>query len=323
MRRILSTALLLSASWLHMVPAIAHELRLAVSAGPVSLPVYVAEAKGYFKSEGADVKMLDCRSGRQCVEMLQQGQADVATAAELLVSLNGLAKADLSIVATLSNSHQMRVIARRSAGVSQAQDLKGKRIGTVAGTSAEYYLDTWLLFQGVDRAGVTLVPLPAERIAAAMQSREVDAVAIWEPIASTVADALKDDLATMPTPRVYTQHFALVTGRRKAAAMDAEIVKLLRALARASQLIAKEPAAARQILATQLHISDAQAASHLAAHDYSLNLDQSLVSTMESQARWALRTGQVEKGGSAVNLLRAIDPSLLKIAVPGAVTLVQ
>ena len=44
---------------------------------------------------------------------------------------------------------------------------------------------------------------------------------------------------------------------------------------------------------------------------------------MESQARWALRTGQVEKGGSAVNLLRAIDPSLLKIAVPGAVTLVQ
>jgi NitT/TauT family transport system substrate-binding protein len=156
-----------------------------------------------------------------------------------------------------------------------------------------------------------------------MQSREVDAVAIWEPIASTVADALKDDLAAMPTPRVYTQHFALVTSRRKTAATDAEIVKLLRALARASQFIAKEPAAARQILATQLHISDAQAASHLAAHDYSLNLDQSLVSTMESQARWALRSGQVEKGGSAVNLLRAIDPSLLKIAVPGAVTLVQ
>src|SRR4051812_28510944 len=106
MRRILSTALLLSASWLHMAPAIAHELRLSVSAGPVSLPVYVAEAQGYFKSEGADLKMLDCRSGRQCVEMLQQGQADVATAAELLVSLNGLAKADLSIVATLSSSHQ-------------------------------------------------------------------------------------------------------------------------------------------------------------------------------------------------------------------------
>ena len=62
MRRILSTALLLSASWLHLAPAFAHELRFAVSAGPVSLPVYVAEAQGYFKSEGADVKMLDCRA---------------------------------------------------------------------------------------------------------------------------------------------------------------------------------------------------------------------------------------------------------------------
>jgi len=322
MRRILSASLFLTA-WLHLAPAFAHELRLAVSAGPVSLPVYVAEAQGYFKSEGADVKALDCHSGRQCVEMLQQGQVDVATAAELLVSLNSFTKADLSIVATLSSSHQIRVVARRSAGVSQPQDLKGKRVGTVAGTSAEYYLDTWLLFQGVDRSGVTLVPLPADRLAAAMQNHEVDAVAIWEPIASTVADALKDDLAAMPTPRVYTQHFALVTGRHKTVAMDAEIVKLLRALARASQFIAREPATARQILSTRLHITDAQAAAYLAAHDYSLNLDQSLVSTMESQARWALRSGQVTKGDSLVNLLRAIDPALLRGAVPGAVTLVQ
>ena len=322
MRRILSTALLL-AGWLQLAPALAHELRLAVSAGPVSLPVYVAEAQGYFRSEGADVKTLGCGSGKQCVEMLQQGQADVATAAELLVSLNSFAKADLSIVATLSSSHQIRVIARRSAGVAQAQDLKGKRVGTVAGTSAEYYLDTWLLFQGVDRSKVKLVPLAAGQVAAAMQRHEVDAVAIWEPIASTVADALKDDLAAMPTPRVYTQHFALVTGRYKTAAVQAEIVKLLRALARASQFIAREPAAARQTLAARLHITDAQASAYLAAHDYSLNLDQSLVSTMESQARWALRSGQVAKGGSAVNLLRAIDPAPLRGAVPGAVSLVQ
>ena len=321
-RCLLSAALFLAAC-LRLAPAFAHELRLAVSAGPVSLPVYVAEAKGYFKSEGANVKPLDCRSGKQCVEMLQQGHADVATAAELLVSLNSFTKADLSIVATLSSSHQMRVLARRSAGVLRPHDLRGKRVGTVAGTSAEYYLDTWLLFQGVDRSEVTLVPLPADRLAAAMENRDVDAVAIWEPIASTVADALKDDLAAMPTPRVYTQHFTLVTNRRKTAVANTEIVKLLRALARASQLIAQEPAAARQVLTTRLRITDAQAAAYLVAHDYSLNLDQSLVSTMESQARWALRSGQVTKGDGAVNLLRAIDPGLLRIAVPGAVSLVR
>lgn len=42
----------------------AEPLRLAVAHGPVSLPFYVAAAKGYFADAGATVDLVDCASGR-------------------------------------------------------------------------------------------------------------------------------------------------------------------------------------------------------------------------------------------------------------------
>ena len=63
--------------------------------------------------------------------MLDAG-ADLATAAELVVTLGSFSRADLAIIATISaSSHQIKLIARRSAGVTAPSQLRGKRVGTV------------------------------------------------------------------------------------------------------------------------------------------------------------------------------------------------
>ena len=304
------------------VAARAEALTLAVSSGPVSLPVYVAESRGFFKDEGLDLRLTECASGRECYQWLADGRVDVATAAELQVATNAAAHRELAIVATIStSSYQIKLVARRSAQIAEAPQIRGKRVATVPGSSARYFLDNWLVFNDVDPAAVTLVGLSPDKLLPALESRSVDAIAIWEPLASAAALALGGDAVTFVSPRVYTQHFNLVSARPTLERRDADVTRLLRALQRAQRAIQADPAAANALLAARLHVAPAMAATVMEGQDYRVRLDQSLVTTMQSEARWAAR----DAGSARVNVdvLRAIAPAMLRRLDPSAVGLVQ
>lgn len=303
------------------VPCRAADLTIAVSRGPVSLPIYVAEAQGYFEREGVAVRINECASGRSCFQLLAQGQADAATAAELLVTLDSFTGSSVAIIATLSSSaRNIKLVTRGDNGIKVPQDLGGKRVGTVTGTSAEYFLDRWLVFHEMEPNQVHIIPLAPDQLVLALQRREVDAIAIWEPIASTALAAVAPGGIVMTSPRVYTQHFTLVASRQAISHREADLIKLLRALARAERFIAEQPAQAKLILKARL--IRVEGLENLFEHDFHLTLEQSLIATMDGQARWAVRQGVVRSSGPG-NLLRSIEPALLREAVPGAVSLVQ
>ncbi|MBL0728545.1 ABC transporter substrate-binding protein [Piscinibacter sp. HJYY11] len=299
----------------------AEPLVVAVSRGPVSLPVYVAQAKGFFEAEGLALRFRDCSSGRSCLELMMQEQADVATAAELAVTLASFKRSDLAIIGSLStSSHQIKLVARRSTGVQGAGDLKGRRVAYVEASSSQYFLDTWMTFHGIDPRDMTKAPMDPDKMVEALRAGRIDAVAVWEPHASRAIEALGADAVVMPNPRVYTQHFTVVTDRLRLQGRGAEMTRLLQALVKAERFIADKPAEALAVL--QARLPDASA-THLKEHDYRIRLDQSLISTMEEQARWAIREGLVEARQRPASLLHTIEPSLLRKSFPRAVSLVQ
>lgn len=316
----------------------AQPVTIAVSRGPVSLPVLVADARQFFAQEGVDVRMLKCTSGRECLKLMSDGLADAATAAELAVALASGERNDLAIIATLgTSSHQIKLVARRSAGINVPADLAGKRIGTVKGTSAQYFLVNWLLYHGIEPSKATVLPVAPDQLAAELASGRLDAIAIWEPLASGALHDLRNDGLAMPNPRVYLQHFSLVTTRKNVAEREDQLLRLLRALLRAQQFIADEPAKARQVMSSRLGLSSAEAEQYFAEHDYRVRLDQSLANTLAAEARWALREGLLkpEAAGAASlgtsgtgapaggNTMLLVEPRLLLRAAPGAVTLVR
>jgi sulfonate transport system substrate-binding protein len=300
----------------------AAPLTLAVSSGPVSLPVYVAEAKGFFKDEGLDLRLQECARGRECIRWLADGHVDMATAAKLLVVTGAAAHRDLAIVATISaSSYQIKVVARRSAQIAEAPQVSGKRVGTVPDSSAQYFLDDWLIFNDIDPATVKLIGLAPDELVAALQAHALDAIAIWEPIASTAALSLAGDAVVFASPRVYTQHFNLVAARPALAHRDADVARVLRALLRAQRAIQAEPGVASSLLAERLHMGPTQATAMMESQDYRVRLDQSLVIAMQSQARWAAR--RAGDGRTGVDVLVAIDAAPLQRIDATAVGLVR
>lgn len=309
--------LMMFASRAHAAP-----LTLAVSSGPVSLPIYVAQARGYFQDEGLELRLRDGASGRECYQWLADGQVDVATASELAVIAGSATHRDLAIFATISTSAtQIKVVARRSAKIAEAPQVRGKRIGTVPGSSAQYFLDNWLVYNDIDPRSVTVVGMAPDKLAPALQARELDAIAIWEPLASSVALALGGDGVTFASPRVYTQHFNLVAARPLLERRADDVARLLRALLRAERTIQAEPEAARALLSERLRLPPLVTATALENEDYRVRLDQSLVTTMESEARWAAGAGGARHAG--VDVLRTIDPVPLRRVQAAAVGLVQ
>jgi len=304
--------------------AAAQGLTLATSRGPVSLLIYVAEAQGLFAKEGLDVRLAECSSGRDCLQQVIDDKADIGTAADLAVVLAAAQRRDLAIAATIStSSHQIKLIARRSAGITEPRHMPGKRIGTPAGTSAHYFLDSWLLFEGIDIGDVRTIALPPAQLPDALARREVDAVAIWEPLAGSALAGLKGDATVLPNPRIYTQHFGLVSTQARLQQRHSDVARLLRALARADEAVRRDGELARDVLARRLGIEPSLAEQALKEHDFRLRLDQSLVSTMSSQMRWAVQQGHVKPGSRPASPLLLIQPAPLREIAPAAVSVVN
>lgn len=307
-------------------PVRALELGLGVSHGPVSLLVYLAESMRLFEQEGLSIRRMKCNSGRECLERLHAGDVDVATAADFAVVLHRLAGGDGAIIGGISSSSRhLKLVARRGPHLQVAAQLAGHRVGTVRESSAEYFLHSWLLHHGVAPEEVRVQHLPPDRLVTSLLRQEVDAVAIWEPQAGEARRALRDEALELPNPPVYTQHFNLVATRRVLADPSREpaLLALLRSLRRAEQLAAHDPARAKQALAVQLQVSQEEASRLIAEHDYRLRLDQSLVSTLRNQMRWAVREGLAPAGAGASVLDGAVEPALLRTLAPTAVSIVR
>jgi len=300
-------------------PAAAERLRIAVSRTPVSLPLYVAAERGYFREEGLDVAIEDCIGGQRCLRRLLDGQAEFATSSEMPVVLHAFERGDAAILATLSNSSDnLKLLARRGSGVVRSEQLDGKTVGVIAATAGHYMLETHLFSIGVDPRRVRLVPMQAEDMLAALRSARVDAVAVWEPYAWEALQGADPVAVHLPVSG-YIETFNLVAMRSRFGRDDALLARLLRALDRAESAIQADPTAAQAVLVKRLGVDPRFVDWVWRGLSFRLSLEQSLITTMESEARWAQREGHVPAGRPRPNVLTLIYPGPLKSVRPAAV----
>ena len=323
-RRALAALNLAALCWLAAsVPAWAATLTLAVARTPLSLPLYVAQAEGYFSAEGLAPKIIDCLGGHICLQLVFDGAADIATASDTPVMFRSFERDDYVVIGTLvTTSDDVKLIGRRNAGITLPSHLRGKKVGVVRGSSSQFFLDAYLLWHGIDPGSVDLIWLQPDQMASALQAGKVAAVAVWEPFAFDTIGALKGDAMVLPHSGVYSLSFNLVAHRRLAGPRDAELVKLLRAVARAGEFIRRNPRESQAILRQRLGVDQRFVDWVWPGLRFQLALDQSLVKTLEREARWAIREGRVA-GKTVPNYLRYLHASPLREVDTNAVGMLR
>ena len=318
---LLRVALALAAlAWLAPSAADAADtVRVAASRAPMSLPLYVAQQRGFFADEQLEVAITDCIGGTRCLRQVLDDKADLATTSEMPVVLQAFAHVDVAILATMAHaSDNLKLIARKASGVTRAEQLDGRKIGVIAGTASQYLLEMHLLNVGVDPHHVTMVPMQAEETVDALRSGRIDAVAVWEPFGYAVLHGADAVGLRLPLSGGYIESYDLVGRRSQFVRRDGAMVRMLRAVERAEQFIQSHPAEAQAILCEQLKLDQHFVDWVWGGLGFRLSLDQALLTTMEGEARWAQREGHVAEGARP-NVLTLIHAGPLKAVKPLAV----
>jgi len=222
-------------------------IRVAVLPILDSLPLYVAEAEGYFDAAGISVELIRVSSAAERDQLLQADQADVVITDLVALALANRDRPQLLAVryamVPTPGSAQFRVLASPSAAARDALDLAGKQVGVSEGTVIDYVTHRLLEREGLlpDQIETLAVPRIPDRMAL-LTGDGLVAATLPEPLGSLAlqqgARLIVDDTAHADIScSIYAVRSPVAADRKRA------IGALLGAIERASVDINQDPTA--------------------------------------------------------------------------------
>jgi len=270
-----------------------------------------------------EVTALPYPSGQRALAAMLEGMADVATAAETPVVLAIMKGEKLSILATIQTSSMAHaIVARKDRGILTLEDLKGKRIGVMLGSSSHFALDAILVSHGISGKAVEVVNLKAEEAPDALARGDVDAISTFTPYVEYAQKKLDARAITFRNKDIYQYHFFVVAKQAYIQKNPEKVHKILRALIRAEHFARGNLAEAQKIVADTCGIE--RGIIHDSWKDAALavTLNQSLIFALEDESRWAIRNGLTDEK-KIPNYLDSIYFDGLKSIKPDAVRILR
>lgn len=228
-------------------PAMA-EVKVGVSDWPGWVAWYVAEQKGFFKKQGADVKLVWFANYTDSIAALSSGQLD-ANSQTWSDTLGPLAKG-LPLKAVLVNDNSAGNDALVvSAKIKSFADLKGKTVALEQYSVSHFVLATALEKNGLKPSDVKITNLSAGDAAAAFMTGRVDAAVVWNPWIDRITRSGKGRALftskDMPglVPDLLVAQDKAIQGKRR------ELVGMIRAWFDTERFIREHPEEAAAIMA--------------------------------------------------------------------------
>jgi len=300
-----------------------EKITIAAFNGIFSAPVFIASGNGYFEDEGLDVTLQLHASGKAALNTLVEGKADFATVAETPLVHAALRGTKTYIVATFVDSEKnLAIVARRDKGIGTMSDLKGKRIGVTVNTNGEFFMDTVLVLHKIPRSRTEVVNLEPAEMFDYLDKGKVDAVSTWNPHVLRLRKALGDNAHVSYGDGAYIGSFNLIANQDFVHKNPETTKKVLRALLGAEEFIRENPAESHKIIAADSDTDLALINELWDSYNFEITLSQSLLVTLEDQARWAIRRKLTDKT-KVPSFLNFIYLDGLEAVKPKAVTIIH
>ena len=162
------------------------EVRIAVQPSAAFIPLYIAREKGWLEEalqeKGVEVVWNDFESGPPINESMAAGSSDIACLGDVpTVSALAAGQDNVIFASACEAPDSYQMLARADSDIQGPADLKGKKIGTVVGSTGHVLTEKLLKTAGMDLSDVEIVNISMGDAQVVLENNEVDAVAAWEP----------------------------------------------------------------------------------------------------------------------------------------------
>lgn len=233
-----------------------------------SLPLFIAEEKGFFNDEGITIESIPLATSNQLVDGLLTDNlhcfVEAAAVPVFLAEQKSPGKIKIFAASEITNESPFdALIVDDSSSIKNLKDLEDKKIGVFPGTTATAFLKDFLIDSGVNTQNIVFTPIPPQSQLAALKSGSIDALHSYEP--TTTIAVLKSNCRVLFSS-VYAK---MLSPNPQGVACISEAFlkqhpelakKVVTALERAMRFMKENPAECRSILQKRLSL-DADVAS--------------------------------------------------------------
>jgi NitT/TauT family transport system substrate-binding protein len=200
---------------------------------PVFAPGFVADAKGFFKSEGLDVTLRTFTSGADATEGFRSGNAQFLIASDVpfIYLLSG---GDSVALAQFSVNRDMLLV-MGGPNVKKTSEMKGKKVALVRKSASEYLLHLYLKRGGLTLEDVKLVHLAPFDHVPAITKGDVDGLSTWKPFDLKIQaiGGSKFNILSNCGSEDYLLYSGIATTKKFAKSHPEEVKGVLKALRKA------------------------------------------------------------------------------------------
>ncbi len=300
------------------------EITLGSETSLLTAPVWIAENKGYFQQQDLNVTIKEFDSGKASfIAMLHNKEVDICTVAQTPIVLHSFDRNDFVIIAAMVYSdNDLKVLVRKDRGITGPSALKGKKAGLTNATTGQFFFDLYLTHHGVLSSDVATMDFKPSELPQAIADGRVDAIFTWEPHIINAAKLLGADGLILPSRGIYREDFYFVANRDFVKNNPQALKRFLQAIDKGQQYIKENKKKSIALVSRRLQADHELTASIWGDFSYQLLLDQTILSALEDEARWAIRNKLTDKQ-EVPNYLEFIHIDSLEQVRPEAVTIIR
>ena len=300
-----------------------ENVTIGVASIAMSSPIIIAQEKGYFEENGLKVTIKPYPSGKKAIETMFAGENDVATTAELPIMFQSFVRNDFNVIATFTHSYKdIKVIARKDRGIKTPADLKGKRIGLIDKTGTHFFSYVYFTEHKIDPSTLKISFYPPADLPEVLKSGQVDAIVAFEPIAYQALAKLSGQAIMLPPSNLFRNTFNLAAKKDWTKQHPETLKKIIKAVDKAIEFTKNNKDESIELIASSLKLPKEYLFSVWGDLVFQLSLDNYMLTTMEDEARWAIKYEFVDTQ-VVPNYLDFIYLDAMKAVKPDAVSIVK